>query len=315
MAVTWVPDVLGPGFEATTLAFADDAEGPVVATVVRHRSLQPATAAVLYIHGFNDYFFQAEVARWFAGRGWDFYAVDLRRYGRSLRPGQTANMCTDLGAYDEDLDAAAEVVTGDGHHRIVLMGHSTGGLSGPLWWARRPQLPVVGMVLNSPFLAFKQPPAVRAALLPAAAAVARWNPNRPLPAGLPRLYGESIHASRRGEWDFDLVWKPLEAPVRVGWVGAVARGQHTVRSGLDLAVPTLVLGSTRTVTTRRWVDDMARGDAVLDADANARSAPAIGRHVTIVRVSDALHDVYLSAAPVRAEALSTTGRGGDAGGG
>ena len=32
--------------------------------------------------GFNDYFFQAEMGRQFADSGYNFYAVDLRRYGR-----------------------------------------------------------------------------------------------------------------------------------------------------------------------------------------------------------------------------------------
>jgi alpha-beta hydrolase superfamily lysophospholipase len=316
-ALSWGPDVLGAGFEAATLALTPDTEGEVVTTVVRHRSEAAADGvsgrgAVLYVHGFNDYFFQADLARWFGRRGWDFYAVDLRKYGRSLRPHQTANMCRSLEEYDEDLDAAMEVIEADGHSRTLVVAHSTGGLTAPLWLHRRPGLPVAGLVLNSPFLQFRQSAPLRTALLPAASAVARRYPNRVLPAGVPGLYGESLHRSRRGEWDYDLTWKPLDALVRVGWIVAVAAGQRTLQAGLHLQPPALVMASSRTVTTRRWVDDLTRGDAVLDADQIARWAPSMGRHVTVVRVTDALHDVWLSAAPVRADAYDTTGRWLDA---
>ncbi|MCU4186957.1 alpha/beta hydrolase [Acidiferrimicrobium sp. IK] len=312
MTAAWAPDVLGDGFEAATVTLPPDAEGEVVATVVRHRAPGPSAGAVLYVHGFNDYFFQDALARWYAGRGWDFYAVDLRKYGRSLRPWQTANLCRSLEDYDDDLDAAAAVVAADGHSRVLLAGHSTGGLTVSLWLARRPALPSVGVVLNSPFLAFKQPAALRAALMPVAAAVARHRPARVLPAGVSGLYGESLHASRRGEWDFNLDWKPLRAPVRVGFVAAVGAGQRTLDAGLGLEAPVLVLASTRTVTVSAWDDDLTRGDAVLDADRIAGRAPAIGRNVTVLRVPDALHDVYLSAAAVRDRAYRLTGQWLDA---
>jgi alpha-beta hydrolase superfamily lysophospholipase len=302
--LSWGPDVLGDGFEATTLPLAPDGEGEVVATVVRHRTAGPSTGAVLYVHGFNDYFFQAHVARWWAERGWDHYAVDLRKYGRSLRPHQTANMCTSLNDYDEDLDAALAVVTGDGHDRVLLAAHSTGGLTGPLWLGRRPAAPVVGVVLNSPFLALKQPPALSAALLPVISAVARSAPTRALPGGV-SLYTESIHADYHGEWRFDLDWKPIGGPVRAGWLAAVADGQRRVRAGVGLRVPVLVLASARGVTASKWSDELTTGDAVLDPERIARLAPALGRHVTVARIDGALHDVWLSAPGPRQAAFDT----------
>ena len=50
-------DVLGSGYEQTTLNFPDDYEGQVTATLVRKKAEQPTSKAVLYIHGFIDYFF------------------------------------------------------------------------------------------------------------------------------------------------------------------------------------------------------------------------------------------------------------------
>ena len=58
------------------------------------------------MHGFADYFFQTEYAEWWTERGYDFYALDLRKYGRSLRPHQTPNYVTDLRDYFPEIDAA-----------------------------------------------------------------------------------------------------------------------------------------------------------------------------------------------------------------
>ena len=130
----WQPDVLGDGFEALTLALADDDEGEVVATLVRYAprgslGVRPARA-VLHLHGWNDYFFQTPLARFWHAQGAAFYALDLRKYGRSLRPHQTPNYIDDLATYDEELDAAVEVIRDElgTRARLMVMGHSTGGL-------------------------------------------------------------------------------------------------------------------------------------------------------------------------------------------
>src|SRR6202042_2684456 len=67
--------------------------------------------AVLYVHGFTDYFFQRELADFFAARGLRFYALDLRKCGRARKPGQTAHYVSDLALYDKELDRALEIVT------------------------------------------------------------------------------------------------------------------------------------------------------------------------------------------------------------
>jgi alpha-beta hydrolase superfamily lysophospholipase len=275
---------------------------------VRHlRGGPPSRRAVLYLHGYNDYFFQTPLAEWFAERGTDFYALDLRRYGRSLRPGQTPNYTADLAEYDEDLDAAVDVITSAGHQRILLVAHSTGGLTAPLWLARRPGAPVDGLVLNSPFLEFGQPAAVRALVGRTATVLARRQPLRVLPAGVDSNYGDSLHAGKRGEWDYSLEWKPSPGyAVRLGWLRAIVEGHRTLHAGLDLRIPALVMSSTRTVTTKVWDDDLQRGDSVLDADSIARWAPAVGRNVTVVRVEDGMHDLYCSPRPARDRAYAAT---------
>ncbi|MFQ9503751.1 MAG: alpha/beta hydrolase [Alistipes indistinctus] len=70
----------------TILPMPDDYEGKVIATLLRADSTAPSGRAVLYLHGYIDYFFQTHMAERFAGEGWNFYALDLRKYGRSSCP-------------------------------------------------------------------------------------------------------------------------------------------------------------------------------------------------------------------------------------
>ncbi|MBO0693987.1 MAG: alpha/beta hydrolase, partial [Acidimicrobiaceae bacterium] len=274
VALGWRPDVLGDGFEAATIELPRDDEGAVTATVVRGPAPHPEErGAVLYLHGYNDYFFQTDLAKWYAERGWAFYALDLRKHGRSLLAHQTPNFCRSLEDFDPDLDAAAAIIAGEHPGPLLLLGHSTGGLIAPLWVARRPALGLAGMVLNSPFLDFKQPPAETAVLAPLIRAVARHHPTAVFPGGVRDRYGDSIHASRSGEWEYDLRWKPLQSfPVRYGWLAAVSAGHARVRAGLGLEMPVLVMSSTRSVAGRAPVPDLMRGDAILNATRIARRA-------------------------------------------
>src|SRR3954464_9510994 len=121
---TWQSDPLLPGFEALELRFPDDYDGVVAATLVRLPGGEAPRGAALYVHGFADYFFQRHMAERFAAEGYAFYALDLRKYGRSLRPHQHPDFCKSLTEYYADLDAALETIGGE----VLLAGHSTGGL-------------------------------------------------------------------------------------------------------------------------------------------------------------------------------------------
>src|SRR3989442_4583659 len=125
----WQLDTLWPGFEALELEFPNDYDGPVVATLVRLPAANAPRGAVLYIHGFSDYFFQRHMAERFAAEGYAFYALDLRKYGRSLRPQQHANFCKSVSEYYADIDAAFELIGGP----LLLAGHSMGGLVAALY--------------------------------------------------------------------------------------------------------------------------------------------------------------------------------------
>jgi alpha-beta hydrolase superfamily lysophospholipase len=286
-------DVLGSPYTAETIELPDDDEGPVVATLVSRPAGRRTNRAVLHVHGFADYFFQTSYAEWWCARGYDFYALDLRKYGRSLLPHQTPNYTSDLHDYFPELDAAWERI-GAGHTQVVLSGHSTGGLTVPLWADTR-RVTARGVVLNAPWFDLQGSLLLRHAITPVLAQLARRRPKRVIPRAVTGFYARSLHRDHEGEWDFDLAWKPIESwPAYAGWLAAIRRGHAELHAGLDLPFPALVLASESSATPREMGDDVHRHDIVLDVEQIRRWTPALGRHVTYVGIPGARHDVFLS---------------------
>ena len=308
-------DVLGPPYEQHTIDLGTDDEGPVVATLVRRRGETPSRRAVLYVHGFVDYFFQTHLADFFVERGWDFYALDLRKYGRSLLPHQTPNFCRSLTDYFPELDEAARIIRDDdGHDQLLVAGHSTGGLITSLWSHARSGRGIVdGLFLNSPFFDFNAPWFVRRPLVASVGRTSTRSPYRIVPMGVSGLYGQSLHAEHRGEWAYDLQWKPLRGfPVRTGWLEAIRRGQRRLRAGLTIDAPVLLACSTRSFRGTRWHEGIRLADAVLDVEHMVRWAPRLGRHITLARFDGGMHDLVLSGEKVRTEVFNELGRWSDA---
>ncbi|WP_123307269.1 alpha/beta hydrolase [Cellulomonas sp. PhB143] len=302
----WVEDVLGPDYRRRTLDLGTDDEGAVVASIVRYAPRddpfpRPARA-VLYVHGWSDYFFQTGLAEYWHAQGAAFYALDLRKYGRSLLPHQTPGYVEHLDTYDADLDAALAVVHADlgQHAAVVLVGHSTGGLVGTLWADRHPGR-LSGLVLNSPWLEMQGSSVVRTVSTPAIRQLARFQPKAPLPNIDPGYYSRALLAESGGEWEWDLAWRPTPTfPVRGGWLNAIIDGHARVAQGLRITVPVLMLTSTRSMISPRWSEEMRYADVVLDVDALARRAPSLGQVVTLVRIPGGVHDLTMSAPAVRA---------------
>jgi len=310
---TWSPDFLG-GYETTELVLpgAETAPGEpddvdLVATLIRKSGPRAGARAVLYLHGWNDYFFQTHLADYLSDLGYDFYAVDLRRYGRSIRPGQLRGFIGNLDDYTLELDAAADLIATD-HDRLLLMGHSTGGLIAALWAARNADR-LEGLILNSPWLDMQGSAIVRALGVPVIDALGSRAPTSII--RLPDLgfTARSLHISLGGEWEYDLTLKSRPGPpIRTGWLRAVLLGHQRVAAGLGVGVPILVLASAKTEFARRWHEGLRVVDTVLDVEQIAARAVRLGPHVTVVRIPDGLHDLTLSAAHVRKQVMDEIGR-------
>ena len=319
---TWVPDVLGDGWEARTLTLRPDEQGEAVATLVRRAATGPgggfevapdeadeprhprSRRAVLYVHGYVDYFFQRHLGDAWAAMGYDFYAIDLRGHGRSLLPHQLQNYSTDLAVHAEELDLAARILrTEEDHDVLVVNGHSTGGLVVSLWaHARRdrPAGPVAdALVLNSPWLELNRGWWDRVVTTGAVDVIGRVAP-RLVVGQTGYHYGEWLHTGTGGAWDYDLTWKPHRGwGVRAGWLRTVRRGHRAVARGLDIDVPVLVCAAAESGPADRWHEALDRTDSVLSVEHIVERAPFLAADVTVVQIPGGVHDLALSPEPAR----------------
>ncbi|KZF05892.1 MAG: alpha/beta hydrolase [Rhodococcus sp. (in: high G+C Gram-positive bacteria)] len=312
---TWVPDVLGDGYEQTTIDLGEDpdGEGQVEATLVRYQPVESVSTgrAVIYVHGFTDYFFQQHLAEHFAADGFAFYALDLRKCGRSLREGQTPHFVTDLAFYDEELNRALALVREATDGSVVLLAHSTGGLILPLWLDRLNRreggtagLGIDGVILNSPWFDLQGPAAVRSVGTAAIDVIGRVKSKTAVPGQGLDTYGLSLSKDHHGEWEYNLDWKPLSGfPITFGWIRAIRHGHAKLHRGLDIGIPSLILRSKVTHFSRKYSSEIDVADAVLDVRQIARWAGCLGDRTTIVPIEGARHDVFLSREEVRTRAF------------
>jgi alpha-beta hydrolase superfamily lysophospholipase len=279
--MAWQPDRLLPGFESLDLPAADDYDGRVTATLVRLPAADALRGPVLYVHGFIDYFFQRHMAERFAAEGYAFYALDLRKHGRSLLARQHPCFCKDIAEYHDDITRALEEIGTE----VLLAGHSTGGLICCLY-KNQGQLRdrVRALWLNSPFFDWQD--AFRNKLK-IASMLGRFFPFMNNPKAVRPAYVRSLHRNWDGEWDFDLALKPLNGfPAYFGWVRAIFQAHAKVHAGLRLPCPVLAMHSDE-------------ADLVLDWRQVARWSRTLGAQVAVQQFPGALHDLVLSRREIR----------------
>ncbi len=299
-ATLWQPDVLGDSFEIRYVEHPDDYAGKVRSTIVRLHSDSIQPAGILYIHGFNDYFFQADMAREFAAHGYAFYAVDLRKYGRSIMPGQQMFQVHDLREYFADIDSALVQMKADGVRRVALMGHSTGGLTAALYMSEYPAPMVDALILNSPFLDWNMSDFLEDIAIPVVACFSKCCPDLKIPQGGNSNYAKSLLKRYDGEWDYNTEWKlPLSPPVEASWLRAIDEAHADLQAEPKIMVPVLLMHSDASVSDDDGYEAYSHKDAVLDVDDISRFGRGLGPCVCEVTIVGGLHDLVLSAPSVR----------------
>lgn len=292
----WQPDVLGDGYEMRRVDQGTDYSGKVVSTIIRKNVADSVSTGrgVLYVHGFNDYFFNSGMGDEFVGHGYDFYAVDLRKYGRSLLAGQRRFEARSIDEYYPDIDSALVVMKNAGLKEIVLMGHSTGGLICACYMASHPSAPVDALILNSPFLDWNL--GWKERLVPMIAWWGMVSPDTRVPQGESTAYAESLLKKYHGDWDYDTRWKLSQSPdVTAGWVRAITRAQRSLRGGkADIRIPILLMYSSQSVWGDKWMEEHNHADGVLDVADIKKYGMGLGPHVTCMEVVGGLHDLMLS---------------------
>jgi len=290
------------------LSLAADDKGPLQFSLVRLLCDGVETdAGVLYLHDFSDFFWCKEIAHNFVDDGYHFYAIDFRKYGRSIRDKSSddrPNFVTTLSEYYEEIHSAIQIMRKfDRISKILLVGQGLGGLIATLYMSDHPEkhVEVQGLCLLSPFFALNRNWVDNIANL-AKNWVGSFDPNF-VCKNFSRLYHETLHKDFHGEWSWDLTKKPLDGfPLYAGWLQMVAESQRRVGLGLDIRIPILVLLSSGSLVAKDFTEDVLKYDIIMNVKIAKDTSERLGPNVQVDFLKEALHDILASKEVVREQA-------------
>lgn len=310
----WKPDSVLEGYQQATVHLGEDAEGEIVTTFVRkdpskltlqerwrrwHFSVRGHRLAIMYVHGWNDYFYRRHASEYWESLGIPFYAVDLRKFGRSYRPYQTPGYIEDLHEYRLEFNALRDqIVKEQGKDvRILMIAHSQGGLSASLWVNTEHPHHVEALALNSPWLELQGNRMFRLLSTPVVQMYRLRGGKTVMPMRDPGFYARCIKRSTGGEWDYlDHPLNPgVEFLTRAGWMQAIYDGQDEIAKNLDIQIPVLVCTSDKSMMLQStWDEGMREADSVLDITAIRQAALHLGDVVALATIRGGLHDLSMS---------------------
>lgn len=297
--------LINENYKIRTLELEPDYSGEVVATLLRRDAPNTTQKAVLYIHGYGDYFFHDHVRAWYNARGYNFYALDMRKCGRSLLPHQKACYVKNLEEYFEEITQSIQLIKEkDGNDQLIIQAHSMGGLVSALYADKGPvKDEIEALVLNSPFFAFKASRTEKR-VMDLVASLSRWSPAVAVPVEFEGFYGQSLHQDHQGEWDYTQTWKPVKGhPLYGAWLRAINKGQQQLYQGLQIEQPILILRSDKTTTATAMTPSVFESDVVLNVEDMETYSSKLGDQVELVTIENGVHDLFLSKAPVREAAF------------
>lgn len=301
----YVPDVLGEPYLQRTIRMPDDYEGKVVCTLVKRPQLPDTQQAILYIHGYNDYFFQKQLGDSINSHGYNFYAMDLRKYGRSILPNQNPFFCKKLNEYFADLDTALAIIRSEGNEKILIMAHSTGGLITSYYLnQKKGEKKVDGLILNSPFLDWNFGWFMEKIVIPVVAFAGKYFPYLTVQGKGDASYAHSLLKQFKGEWEYNTNWKMINGhPKKAGWIYAIQKAQRDVQQGINLDCPVLVMSSNQSFPeTKKWNEAYMTSDIVLNVQDIQKYGQKLGSYVTRDTITNGIHDLILSEKPYRDQA-------------
>lgn len=302
-AQNYTQDILDDNFSCQTITLKNDYEGKNVATLIKYSDTlrQSTHKAVLYIHGFNDYFFQTELAEKVSNMGYNFYALDLRKYGRSYMAHQRQFNVRKIEEYYEDIDSAVNIIKHELNDSIYLMGHSTGGLTTTLYvYEHDKGVNIKGLILNSPFYEQNQSWFNKHIGIPIVSLLSYIMPNAKFNQAYSTSYTESLHKSYGKEWDYDLNLKKVSSPaVTFSWLRTIYKAQNKIAKIKDMPIPVIVMHSDKSTFDNDYNENFNNSDVVLNIDDIKKHAAHMGSNVRTEVIKGGIHDLALSKKEVR----------------
>jgi len=276
-------------------------DGPVEERATVTYKCKPGNTRMLYwCPGRNDAFFHVHVLEQILDAGYDVYAIEHSRIGRSnqgvtaeeaLLTSHNDNFSKLVEQFDAGLDFA---YAQKAYKTLVWYAHSTGGLESTVYFreGKRRNAPAA-VIFNSPFLDWSGG-GIQEAFTDSAdelAAISSWvGGNSKKDSAAPFLFGAGAGdlslASDYGvgiwmQYRFDPTLRNLFCThVTWGWASEVSRQHEELDAMEPVAIPTLLLTS--------------QGDVVLDTEDLKERIGHFSNQATIRTVKECRHDMLLN---------------------
>ena len=293
-------DILKNGYEVRDIVLNDDYEGRVKASLIRKLTTKKSKGAILYIHGYNDYFFQKHLGNRLTDEGYNFYALDLRKYGRSFLPNQRLCYFKNIKEYYPELDSSINIIEKEGNKKIIFNAHSTGGLIIANYLNdRKNDKRICSAIFNSPFFEFNVNWFLKI-LLPFISSKGKNKPYDVFTKSDDDNYFKSLYYKERGEWNFNINWKKkLATPITYGWIRGIYSAQKRIQKNSNINIPLVVFHSDRSYNDKKWSENIMNSDYVLNVKDIQKYGKKLGNNIILQNIPNGMHDLVLSSKSVR----------------
>jgi alpha-beta hydrolase superfamily lysophospholipase len=247
---------------------------------------------ILWIPGFNDYYYHFFIGEKFLKEGYDIYAITLRRYEENnLTPFYT----NDLSEYIKDINNLLPYILKEKYEKILFYGHSTGALVSILYCNEGLyKKKINGLILNSPFFEFNLDIISLLYIKYIVYYLAYY-----FPTFLLRKYDEKVKNSLTSEIIKRFYINPNKKftclpQVYFGWTRTIILNQTKIQKGeVKLKIPILILHSNNSIypSINKTTEN---GDDTLNIDDIIKYSTYIGNNVKRISIENAIHDVFCS---------------------
>jgi len=273
-------------------------------TTLTYKKKKDNKKALLWVHGFNDYYFHFKIGDTLVNEyDTDIYAITLRRYGSTIKKNDNLLFYTNnLEEYFEDINICINEILNNNYEKIIMYGHSTGGLTSTIYCDRGLyKNKIDGLILNSPFYDLND------------SSIMEWiskniiyylgviNPQFQLSA-LDNTQWNATNEETLERFYFNPKYKLRgNSPIYAGWIKTIHYYQNQIHnSKINISIPIIVLYSDKTLKYPK----QDKGDNILDVNEINKYSDLIGKNVKEYIIKDATHDVFCSEYKSRNKAIS-----------
>ena len=247
--------------------------------------------ALIWIHGYNDYFYHYHISDLLIKKKYDIYTLDLQNYCQTNINKDYLYHIKDLKNYYKDIDSTFNNLKKD-YDKIYLYGHSTGSLISSLYcYDGFYREKITGLILNSPFFDFNECFIKNIILKNLIYYIGVYYPTfQIIKENENKINNNSIDILKR--FYFEPEYKLCHnGPVTAGWVKTIIDYQKFIKDkNLDIKIPILCLYSSKNVIN----NSIEKGDDILNINDISKYVDNLGKNVTEVIIVNAVHDIFTS---------------------